>query len=61
MELTPYKEAVLQNDEAHQKSIKELALMDDFIDRQNQFKDIQAEAKFWLREIFFNHQQQSQK
>lgn len=50
-----YKEAVLQNDEAHRKSIRELDLGPDFRDRQNAFKEVQQEARFWLNELFKNH------
>lgn len=49
-----YKQAVLQNDEAHQREIRQVAERDGVI-RQDRFKEIQREARMWLRHLAFIH------
>jgi len=47
-----YKEAVLQNDEAHRKTIRDADRVDDM---QARFAEINREAKMWLRHLDFIH------
>lgn len=45
-----YVRAVRMNDEAHRKSIREID-SEDFGDRQERFREIQQEARLWLRHL----------
>jgi hypothetical protein len=52
MDAEAHKEAVLQNDKAHQKTIREADRVEDM---QARFAEINREAKMWLRHIDVIH------
>lgn len=51
VESNAYREAVLKNDDAHRKSIVQVANSGDTQERQEIFKDIHREAIMWLRHL----------
>lgn len=56
MDHLQFRRAIEMNDEAHRKTIREMANGGDTMDRQDVFKEIQSEARMWLRHLYSIHQ-----
>lgn len=50
MENERYKQAILLNDEAHRRTIREVCVSDS-VNRQEVFRQINIEARMWLRHL----------